>query len=137
MLSDTASAESRFRARSPAKLSAPSRDAGQPTVQPHPVPGERPQVDVVPAVPAGHVMVGPEPHRVGVVELGDRPAVVTHVIQPGHHVPAAVPPGDPRRAAHRQVNAAARQVQVLGDLAAGLPGTDDEHVTVGELPRAL
>ena len=48
--------------------------------------------------------------------------------QPGDDVPAAVAAGDPRRVADGEVHLAAGQVQVLGDLRAGLAGAHDQHL---------
>jgi hypothetical protein len=106
-------------------------------VQGHALHGEGAQVDVVPAVAAGDVVVGAEPHRVGVVELVDAAGVGAHVVEPGDDVAAAVPAGDARRGTGGQVHGAAREVQVLGDLAARLAGADDEHGPFGELLGVL
>ncbi len=73
--------------------------------------------------------------HLAVAVLLDGHVVVAHVVQPRHHVASAVEAGDPRRPPHREVHGAACEVQVLGDLRAGLPGADDEHVVRRQLPR--
>ena len=110
-------------------------DRGQPPVQPHPLAGEDPQVDVMAAVAAGDVVIGPQPQRIGVLELINPAVVVAHRVQPGHHVAAAVAAGDPRRAAGRQVHPPTGQVQVLGDLAAGLAGAHHQDRAIRKRAR--
>lgn len=101
---------------------------GQPPVEPHALAGQRTQVDVPAAVAPGDVMVHPEAHRVRVGELADRLAVVPRRVQPGHHVAAAVEPGHPGGAAHREMDPTGGQVQILGDLATRLAGADHQHL---------
>ncbi len=60
--------------------------------------------------------------------LVDRLVVVAHVIQPIDDIFAAITPRGARGAAHAQMDAPA-QVQVLGDLAAGLAGTDHHDIS--------
>lgn len=113
----------------------------QVAVQPDAAAAEVPQVDVVAAVGAGHQRVAGEPRRGG----GQLPhgeavqSVVGAELCPLHHpieqVLAAVPARCFRAGGHRQVDFAADGEQFLGDLAAGLAGTDDEHGTVGQLAR--
>lgn len=133
--SETASAASRLRRRSSANVSCPLRTLLSLAVEPHALGGERAQVDVVAAVASGDVVVGAEPHGVRVGELVDSPGVVAHFVEPGHDVPATVAPGDARRGPDGEVHPASGQVQVFGDLAAGLPGADDQDVAVGQLVR--
>jgi hypothetical protein len=55
-------------------------------------------------------------------------AVVTHIFQPIDDVAPPIAARGARRAADRQVHATTGQVQVLGDLAAGLTGADHQHL---------
>lgn len=104
-------------------------------VQAHPVTGEGAQVDVAAAVAPGDVVVDPHPDGPRVVELVDAAGVVTHVVEPGDAVPAAVEPGHTGRAADSQMDLPACQVQILGDLTAGLPRADHQDGPVGKLGR--
>ncbi len=104
----------------------------QAPVQAHAFQGEAAQVDVAAAVAAGDVVVGLCFDLILAEVLAHRNAVVAHVVQPGDHVTAPVEARDPRRGAHRQVHLAAGQVQVLGDLAAGLAGAHHQHRSLGQ-----
>ena len=80
------------------------------------------QVDVAPAVAAGHVVVGLGAHALLAADAR-APACRSSPCRPAsRRRPAAVAARDARRAADRQVHLAAGEVQVLGDLAARLAG---------------
>ncbi len=102
-------------------------DAREPAVEPHPVPRELPQIDVAPAIAAGHVVVGLLARRGPLRVLLDRQVVMPHVVQPGDDVPATVEARHARRITDREVHLTPRQVQILGDLRTRLAGADDEH----------
>ena len=65
--------------------------------------------------------------------LVHRQIVLTEVRQPIHRVLAAIAARTPRRAADDQVGFPAVEVQVLGDLAAGLAAADHQNLTGGKL----
>jgi len=66
-------------------------------------------------------------HAVG----GDRVLVLANVPQPVHNVSAAVEASAARRVAGNQMNLAAREMQVLGDLRAGLARAHDDDFAWG------
>ena len=89
--------------------------------------GELAQVDIASAAAAGDIVVRLGPDAFLLRMLVDRLVVVAHVIQPIDHIFAAITPRGARCTAHAQMDLPADQMQVLGDLAAGLAGTDDQH----------
>ncbi len=104
-------------------------------MQHHALEGEAPQVDVATAAAAGEVMVrllaDTFLQRVSV----DRKIVVAEIGEPVDGVAPAIDPRAARGRADHEVDLAAGQVQVLGDLAAGLARADDEHGPGRELVR--
>src|SRR5690606_68591 len=101
-------------------------------VERHALQGELAQVDVTAAVAAGDVVVGVLALARSARLVLDGDVVVAHVVQPGHAVAAAVEAGDARGVADGQVHGAPGQVQVLGDLGAGLAGADHQHRAFGQ-----
>ncbi len=59
--------------------------------------------------------------------------VVAHVGKPGDDVAAPVEPGAAGCVADREVHLATGQMQILGDLRAGLSGADDQDFALGQL----
>jgi hypothetical protein len=55
------------------------------------------------------------------------PLVTDEVDEPAEDVAPAVPPGDPARRSNRDVDAATRLVELLGQLQPGLAGADHQH----------
>ena len=102
-------------------------------VESHPLLGEPAQIDVAATVAAGDVVVGLLDGGLATGVLRGGLVVEAHVGKPRHAVAAAVEPGDPWRAADREVDLTALQVKVLGDLGARLTGAHDQHRTLGEL----
>ncbi len=101
------------------------------TEERHPVRAERPQVQVVPASSARREDVGRQPcgrRGQGLDRLIEEPGLE----HPPHDVVPAEPPWDPRRTAAREEHLSAREPQVLGDLAARLPASDDQDATRGQ-----
>ena len=95
--------------------------------------GEFAQVDVAAAVAAGEVMVGFLADFFAQRMLIDRQIVLAEVGQPVHRVLAAVAARAAGRAADDEVGLAAVEMQVLGDLAAGLAAADDQDLAGRQL----
>jgi hypothetical protein len=87
---------------------------------------QRPQVEVVAAAVAGGEDVGEEPSLRG-GQRAHRLVDEARLYQPPEEVVAAEPAGGPRRAAAREEDLAPGLVQLLRELAAGLPAADHEH----------
>ena len=132
--------------RSPKNRSIRSSVASRPGASDQPLPvdaairpserdprlGHRPQVRVVAALVARErrVAVEPRPRARQLLERRQRHADVRPAererAEPAEDVAAAIPPRDPAGRPDRQVHLAARVLELLGDLDAGLAGADDE-----------
>lgn len=93
------------------------------------------QIDVAAAVAAGHVVIGLVAHAFAQGVLMHRQIVIAHQVQPLDHILAAVAARHPRRVGDAQMNLAAGEMHILGDLAAGLAAADHQHGTRGQLFR--
>ena len=90
------------------------------------------QIDVAAAVAAGDVVIGLVAHALAQRMLVHRQIVVAHQVQPLDHVLAAIAPRHPRRIADAQMHLAAGEMQILGDLAAGLSAAHHQHGAGGK-----
>ena len=102
-------------------------DVEQAPVELHALERALAQVDVAAAVAPGHVVIGLVAHAFAQRMLVHRQIVVAHHVQPLDHVLAAVAPRHARRVADAEMHLAAGEMQILGDLAAGLAAADDQH----------
>jgi len=101
----------------------------------HTVPREGAQIEIVAARAARDVVVRVLTDARAERMLLHRHLVVAHVVEPCDNITAAIAPRDARRVADAEPNAPAGEVQVLRDLSAGLPRSDDEHLARRQLPR--
>ncbi len=110
-------------------------EPGHQAVEFHTLERKAAQVDVAPAVAAGHVVVGVVAHAFAQRMLRDGHVVIVHVGQPVDHVLAAVEARAARRVAGGEVDLAPGQVQVFGDLRARLAAAHHQHRAIGQLRR--
>ena len=110
--------------------------AGQPAEKADAAAVEVVQAERVAAVPARQMRVCPEAH-LGAFQHVRGPVEIAHVALPGDAVPPPPAPWQTAGAADREPDIAARPVQLLGDLAAGLPGADDQDAARRQHVRAL
>ena len=128
------SVERRFEGRG--ELQDAVLHAQQTAVQLHALGRERAQVDVSTTVTAGDVVVRVLAFADATGLIFDGDIVDAHVVQPGDTVTPPIEACDARCGAGDQVNPAAVEMQILGDLRSGLAGADDQYVAVRELVRA-
>jgi hypothetical protein len=79
------------------------------------------------AVAAGHIVIGLGAHALFHRVIMHRHAVIPHVFQPIDDVSSAVEASSARRSAEAEVDFAAGEMQILGDLRAGLARPDHQH----------
>ena len=90
---------------------------------------ERPVVKVVTTIPTGRLHVGAQPrHRAG--QVGQSHLEEWRFRDPRDHVATVEPAGTPRRAPAREEHVSSRLEQLFGQLTAGLPASDDEHLSL-------
>jgi len=106
--------------------------AGEPPIELHALARERAQIDIVAAAATGHVVVRVVAHAMLERVLRDGEIVVAERVEPPHDVATAVAARGPWCGTDAQVHAPAGEVQILGELRAGLTGADDEHVAAGQ-----
>src|SRR6478609_8217183 len=99
---------------------------GERAVQLHAFEGHLSQIDVTPAIAAGHVVVRLVSHLLAIRVLLDWDVVVAQLVQPFHDVSATVATRATRRWADRQMHLTSGQVQIFGDLRARLTGPNHE-----------
>jgi len=109
------------------------REIQEPAVERHAVQRESAQIEIVAARASRDVVVRVLADARAERVLLDRHLVVAHFVEPRDHVPAAIAPRDARRIADAEPHAPAGEVQVLGDLSAGLARAHDEHLARREL----
>ncbi len=107
----------------------------QPPVELHAFERALAQVDIASAVTAGDIVVGLVAHALAQGVLVHRQVVIAHQVQPLDHVLAAITPGHARSIANAEMDLAAGEMQVLGDLAAGLSAADNQHRAFGQRLR--
>ena len=69
--------------------------------------------------------------------LVHRQIVIAHQMQPLDDVLAAIAPRHSRCIGDAEIDLAAGDMQVLGDLTAGLTAADNEHRALGQLRRVV
>ena len=106
-------------------------------VQRHAFVGEMTQIDIPPAITARDVMIGVASDIAAQGMRIDRHAVVTHLIEPTHHILAPIEACDTWGVTCGQMYLASGQVQILRDLRARLPRANHQHRAARQLPCVL